>query len=240
MAELALVTGGATGIGEACCRELAREGFEVLIHHNSSVQNAAALKSEIPGAELVRADIGTEAGVDEVLRAVRSLNKPLGVLVNNAGMNIEAPVALAKLEEFDKIVALNMRGTWLLTKKLIKLMIPRQAGRIINVTSVLGYTGNPYQSVYAMTKAAINNFTRTLAAELAPYQILVNAVAPGFIETPMTQKLPLEVKEQILSRIPLQRMGKPEEVAEVVAFLACRGHYMTGTTVHVNGGMYGG
>jgi 3-oxoacyl-[acyl-carrier protein] reductase len=238
--EIALVTGGGTGIGAACCQGLAKEGFLVAIHYNRSENEANRLSEKIPHSVLIKGDISTEEGVNEIFQKIKSMNKSLAVLVNNAGMNIEAPVALAKVEDFDKIVALNMRGTWLLTKKMIKLMIAQQKGRIINISSVLGFTGNPYQSVYAMTKAAINNFSRTLAAELAPYNVLVNDVAPGFVDTAMTQKLPDEVKDKIFSHVLLQRMGKPEEVADVVSFLATRGTYITGTTIHVNGGMYGG
>lgn len=238
--EIALVTGGGTGIGAACCQALAKEGFLAAIHYNSSENEAKRLSEKIPHSILIKGDISKEEGINELFQKIKSLNKPLAVLVNNAGLNIEAPVALARIEDFDKMVALNMRGTWLLTKKMIKLMIAQQKGRIINISSILGFTGNPYQSVYAMTKAAINNFSRTLAAELAPYNILVNAIAPGFVDTAMTQKLPDEVKEKISSHVPLQRMGTPEEIADVVSYLATRGTYVTGTTIHVNGGMYGG
>ncbi|HTH14163.1 MAG TPA: SDR family oxidoreductase, partial [Spirochaetia bacterium] len=126
------------------------------------------------------------------------------------------------------------------TKKLSRLMIRRKEGRIINMSSVVGSTGNPTQTSYGMTKAAIDNFTKTAAMELAGYNILVNAVAPGFIETRMTADLGDEVKAGILGRIPLGRMGKPEEIAQVVRFLAVEASYVTGTTIHVNGGMYGG
>lgn len=237
---IALVTGGATGIGASCCRALANAGFRIGIHYRSSEEKAKALIAEFANGFLIKSDLGTEEGVNQVYETVQSAGLPLEVLVNNAGLNIDAPIAFAKLKDFDQMVGMNMRGTWYLTKRLVRLMIPNAKGRIINITSVVGYTGNAYQGVYSMTKAAINNLTRTLAQELAEYGILVNAVAPGFIDTSMTHVIPPEVQEEILKKIPLKRIGKPEEIAEVVAFLATQATYITGTTIHVNGGMYGG
>jgi 3-oxoacyl-[acyl-carrier protein] reductase len=190
-------------------------------------------------AFLVSADLSTTEGVDAVYEVMRQRGG-LEVLVNNAGATADAPLFSARLEDFDRIVATNMRSTWYLTKRLARLMMRQRSGRIINISSVVGSTGNPGQSVYGMTKAAIDNFTRTAAAELADYGILVNAVAPGFIETAMTQVLPEEIREGILARVPLKRMGTPQEVAAMVRFLALEATYCTGTTFHVNGGMYGG
>ena len=234
---IALVTGGATGIGAACCRILSQAGFSVGIHYNSSKESAEKLSKELPDSFIVGADISTEAGVDSVFEVLKAKDG-LAVLVNNAGMAIDAPLFSAKLEDFDKVVATNMRSTWYLTKKMTRLMIRKKAGRVINISSVVGSTGNPTQSVYGMTKAAIDNFTKTAAVELAGYNILVNAVAPGFIETRMTAELSPEIKARILGRIPLGRMGNPEEIAQVVRFLATEASYITGTTIHVNGGMY--
>ncbi|NNM67857.1 MAG: SDR family oxidoreductase, partial [Spirochaetales bacterium] len=164
----------------------------------------------------------------------------LAVLVNNAGLTLDAPLFSAKLADFDTVVATNMRSVWYLTKKLSRLMIRKKEGRIINISSVVGSTGNPAQTAYGMTKAALDNFTKSAAAELAAYNILVNSVAPGFIETPMTASLGPEVQKAILERIPLGRMGQPEEVARLVRFLAVEASYCTGTVFHVNGGLYGG
>ncbi len=236
-AKIALVTGGATGIGAACCRILAQAGFTVGIHYNSSAAAAEALAKELPGSFTVGADISTEAGVDAVAEALKGKGQ-LSVLVNNAGMAIDAPIFSAKLEDFDKVVATNMRSTWYLTKKLTRLMIRAKEGRVINISSVVGHTGNPTQSVYGMTKAAIDNFTKTAALEMAGYNILVNAVAPGFIETRMTAELGDDIKAGIFARIPLGRMGQPEEIAKAVRFLAVDASYCTGTVIHVNGGMY--
>jgi 3-oxoacyl-[acyl-carrier protein] reductase len=236
---VALVTGGATGIGAACCRMLADAGYRVGIHYHSSEAAAQALSAELAGSFLVSADVSTDGGVDALALALKDKG-PMAVLVNNAGLAIDAPLFSAKAEDFDKTVATNMRSVWLVTKKLSRLMIRRKEGRIINISSVVGSTGNPTQSSYGMTKAAIDNFTKTAAMELAGYNILVNSVAPGFIRTKMTADLPPEVQAGILSRIPLGRMGEAEEVARVVRFLAVEASYCTGSVFHVNGGMYGG
>lgn len=238
--KIALVTGGATGIGAACCRALAGAGLTVAIHHRTSATEAEALRQELGGETfLVQADLATAEGVDALYEAMRARGGP-EVLVNNAGATVDAPLFSARLEDFDRLVATNMRSTWYLTKRMARLMMRRKSGRIINISSVVGSTGNPGQSVYGMTKAAIDNLTRTAAMELADYGILVNAVAPGFIETAMTRALAPEIREAILGRVPLKRMGTPEEVAALVRFLAVEGTYCTGTTFHVNGGMYGG
>jgi len=134
-----------------------------------------------------------------------------------------------------------VRGTWYLTKRILRLFMLRQGrGRIINISSVVGHTGNAGQIPYTMEKAALDAFTKSLARELAGREILVNSVAPGFIATEMTQHLPAELSQQMLRQVPLGRMGKAEEVAEVVAFLATKGSYINGTVIHVNGGLYGG
>jgi 3-oxoacyl-[acyl-carrier protein] reductase len=236
---IALVTGGATGIGSACCRELAASGFRVGIHYRSSDLSARKLQEELPGSFLVKGDLSTEEGVEDVFQVIKK-EGGLEVLVNNAGMTLDAPLVRAKLDHFDQIVSLNMRGTWYLTKRLSRLMIRQSRGRIINISSVVGSTGNIGQTIYGMTKAAIENFTKTCAQELAHYKILVNAVAPGFIETQMTEAIPQEQKQELLKRVPLGEMGRPEDVATMVRFLATEGNYCTGNVFHVNGGMYGG
>lgn len=236
----AIVTGGATGIGAACVKALAGAGFKVLVHHRSSHDAAAALVGELPGARSFQADLSTEEGVEALAKAAGELPEPVQVLVNNAGFTVDAPMFTAKVTDLDSVLALNVRGTWLLTKRIARQMSRKKFGRIINVSSVVGSTGNPYQSVYGMTKAAIDNLTKTLSVELAPFGILVNSVAPGFIDTRMTRDLPDKAKSAFLDRIPLKRMGTPEEVADVVEFLATRGAYVTGTVIHVNGGMYAG
>jgi len=162
------------------------------------------------------------------------------VLVNNAGHSINADIFSMKLEQFDEQRAL-MRGIWFLTKRILRqFMLRSPAGRIINISSVAGHTGNAGQIPYTMEKAALDAFTKSLAQELKGRNILVNSVAPGFIATEMTGELPEEVKNKIMEGITLGRIGRPEEIAEVVAFLATKGSYITGSVIHVNGGLYGG
>lgn len=238
--KIALVTGGGKGIGAACCKALASAGFVVGIHYNASAKDASALSAELKDSFTVQGDLSTTEGCDKIYDAIKARPEGLGVLVNNAGWVKDNPIFSASLEEFEKTVNLNMRGTWYLTKRLSRFMIRNKGGRIINISSIIGSQGNPTQSIYGMTKAAIDNFTKVASIEFAQNGILVNSVAPGFIATDMTKELPDEVRDKILERIPLQRMGKPEEIAEVVQFLATSGSYITGTVLHVNGGMYGG
>lgn len=238
--KIALVTGAGRGIGASIARELGKRGFLVGIHYNSSAGTAEQLKEEIGDAFLVQADISTTEGCDKIYNELKARKEPLEVLVNNAGVVKDNPLFQASLDEFQMMVDLNMKATWYLSKRLMRLMIRNRSGRIINISSVIGSQGNPTQSVYGMTKAAIDNFTKVAAMEVAEYGILVNSVAPGFIETDMTKDLPEEHRKFILERIPLHRIGRPEEVADVVGFLATSGSYITGTVIHVNGGMYGG
>ena len=237
---VAIVTGGGTGIGAACCRALAGEGFRVGIHYRRSADGAQAVLAEIGDGFLLQADL---ADLDQVETMVNGLKESAGrvdVLVNNAGASINADIITMKAEQFDEQRSLT-RGIWYLTKRVIRLyMLRKGTGRIINISSVVGHTGNPGQIPYTMEKAATDAFTKSLARELSGRNILVNSVAPGFIETAMTEALPAEVKERILSGIPMGRTGTPEEVADVVAFLATRGSYINGTVIHVNGGLYGG
>ena len=239
-AAVALVTGGATGIGAACCRRLASEGFRVGIHYRSSAEKAEKLVAEIPDAFGVRADLTQREEVDALVKSIKEQAGGVDVLVNNAGYNVNAPMLTMNLEQYDAVAQIA-RGTWYLSKMVLRrFMFRKSAGRIINISSVVGHTGNPGQIPYTMAKAGLDAFTKSLAQELAGRDILVNSVAPGFIDTEMTEELPEEVKAAILARIPQGRMGRVDEVADVVAFLATRGSYVNGTVLHVNGGMYGG
>ena len=237
---VALVTGGGTGIGAACCRALAAEGFRVAVHYRSSEEKAAKLAAELDGAFTVKGDIAEAEQVDAVVKALKEEAGRVDVLVNNAGLNINAPVLTMKLDDYDAVAGLA-RGTWYLTKMVLRrFMLRSDAGRIINISSVVGHTGNAGQIPYTMVKAGLDAFTKSLVQELAGREILVNSVAPGFIDTDMTEELPDEIKDGILGRIPQGRMGRADEVADVVAYLATRGSYINGTVIHVNGGMYGG
>ena len=237
---VALVTGGATGIGAACCLALATRGFRVGIHYNTSEQAARTLLDKLGDGFLLHADLADIGQIEAMVANLKNKVGHVDVLVNNAGVSINADIHTMKIEQFDAQRAL-LRGTWYLTKRIIRLFMLRvNSGRIINITSVVGHTGNGGQIPYTMEKAALDAFTKSLAGELKGRNILVNSIAPGFIETEMTARLPEAVRSQILARIPLDRMGLPEEVADVAAFLATRGSYITGSVVHVNGGLYGG
>jgi 3-oxoacyl-[acyl-carrier protein] reductase len=236
---IAFVTGGAGGIGAACCRALAAEGFRVGVGYRSSAAAAQALCAEIDGFG-VPGDIAVTEDVEKMIATIKDAAGRLDVLVNNAALNVNGPFMMMPLEDIDKVRAVT-RGTILLTKLAIRRFMFRQkSGRIINISSVVGHQGNAGQVPYTMEKAGLDAMTRSLALELTDRGILVNSVAPGFIDTAMTAALPAEVKETILKQIPLGRMGTPEEVAEVVAFLARKGSYVTGTVIHVNGGLYRG
>ncbi|MGA3206970.1 MAG: 3-oxoacyl-ACP reductase family protein [Syntrophales bacterium] len=237
---VAIVTGGGRGIGAACCRALSGEGFRVGIHYRSSEEQARHLLSEAGDGFLLQADLADIEQVEALVNKVKEEAGRVDVLVNNAGLSLNADIVSMKIEQFDAQRAL-MRGIWYLTKRIIRLFMLRQrGGRIINISSVVGHTGNAGQIPYTMEKAALDAFTKSLSKELAGRNILVNSVAPGFIETEMTQNLPVNVQKNILDNITLGRIGRPEEVAEVVAFLATRGSYMSGSVIHVNGGLYGG
>jgi 3-oxoacyl-[acyl-carrier protein] reductase len=238
------VTGGGTGIGAACCRRLATEGFRVGIHYRSSEEKAKKLADELSstagGAFLVKADLMDPASLDGLVAELKDAAGRVDVLVNNAGYNVNAPMLAMNLEQYDAVASVA-RGTWYLTKLVLRrFMLRKGTGRIINISSVVGHTGNAGQIPYTMVKAGLDAFTKSLAQELTGREILVNAVAPGFIDTEMTDELPAEIKQAILGKIPLSRMGSADEVADVVAFLATRGSYIQGSVLHVNGGMYGG
>ena len=236
---VALVTGGGTGIGAACCRALAAEGFRVGVHYRSSEETARKLAGEL-GGFAVRADLAEPAQIDALIASLKDETDRVDVLVNNAGFNVNAPMLAMGVEDYER-VANVARGTWYLTKLVLRrFMLRKKSGRIVNISSVVGHTGNPGQIPYTMVKAGLDAFTKSLCQELAGRDILVNSVAPGFIDTEMTAELPDEIKQLILTRIPQQRMGRAEEVADVVAFLATRGSYVNGTVIHVNGGMFGG
>jgi 3-oxoacyl-[acyl-carrier protein] reductase len=237
---VALVTGGGTGIGAACCRALTAEGFRVGVHYRSSQEAALKLVAELPDSFAICADLGSQEEIDALIVDLKEKAGRVDVLVNNAGYNVNAPMLSMKLADYDAVAGVA-RGTWYLTKLILRrFMLRKGYGRIINMTSVVGHTGNAGQVPYTMIKAGLDAFSKSLAQELSGRDILVNAVAPGFIETEMTQQLGDEVRDSILERIPQGRMGRPDEIADVVAFLATRASYINGTVVHVNGGMYGG
>jgi len=237
---VALVTGGTGGIGSACCRALFAEGFYVGIHYRKSAEQAQKILSRVNEGFLIQADLTDIESVEALVLKLKETVGRVDVLVNNAGHSINADILSMKMEQFDEQRAMT-RGIWYLTKRILRqFMLRKGEGRIINISSVVGHLGNAGQIPYTMEKAALDAFTKSLAQELRGRNILINSVAPGFIETDMTSELPPEVKSKVMAGITLNRIGKPEEVAEVVAFLAKKGTYITGSVIHVNGGLYGG
>jgi 3-oxoacyl-[acyl-carrier protein] reductase len=236
---VALVTGGARGIGKACSIALAEAGFKVAIHYRGSADEAQAMASKLPHARAFQADLSDPTAIENLIKSVHKDMGSLDVLVNNAGINADQIIAFAKLDDFEKLVQTNLRSVFLTCKYVSKIMMKKKYGRIINMASVVGYTGNPGQAMYSATKGAITAFTKSIALELAHFGVTANCVAPGFITTDMTAAIPSEAKAQLLQKIPLKREGTPEEIAHTVAFLASdKSSYITGSTIHVNGGLF--
>lgn len=237
--KVALVTGASRGIGKACAQALAAQGFRVAIHYRSQEELARQVCEGIEGAKIFQADLGQEESCRELVKNVKDAFGRIDVLVNNAGMSIDQLITFAKPQDFDQLIDVNLKSVFNMTKAVSRFMIKQKSGAIINLTSVVGHSGNAGQSMYAATKAAITAFTKSVAADLAPFGIVANCVAPGFIKTDMTDTLPGEVQNALLEKIPLKRLGTPEEVAACVTFLSSPGaSYITGSTIHVNGGMY--
>lgn len=237
---IALVTGGGTGIGAACCEMLSAEGFSVAVHYNTSRETAESLAARLPNSFTIQADLHSMEGAEKLANEIAARDHNLAVLVNNAGIVRDNYLFSSTIDEFEVVMNTNLRAAWYLTKRLSKLMMRRRAGRIINISSVIGHIGNKGQTLYGMSKAALDNFTKSCAQEFASYGILVNSVAPGFIDTEMTKQMRPERREEMLARIPLGRVGTPLEIAEIVKFLAISGSYCTGSIIHANGGLYGG
>jgi 3-oxoacyl-[acyl-carrier protein] reductase len=240
--QIALVTGGSRGIGRAVVLALGRLGAEVMINY---VRNEAAAQSTLEtvaaqggAGELYPFDVAQEQQVEEAVKKIIDRHRKVDILVNNAGITSDNLLLRLRTEDWDRVLGVNLKGTVYCTKAVCKGMIRERYGRIVNVTSVVGQIGNVGQSAYASAKAGVIGFTKAMARELASRQITVNAVAPGFIETEMTAKLPSKTQEEFLRSIPLNRFGTCEEVAEAVCFLAGSGAgYITGQVIGVNGGL---
>ncbi len=238
--QAALVTGAGRGIGKAVACGLAELGAEVLLVARSEDQLKdvlAEIEKSGGKAKIQAADLMSEEQVEAVSKTFSSMENP-SILVNNAGITKDTLIMRMKTEQWDDVLNLNLRSAFLLAKGVIKPMMKARYGRIINMTSVIGIRGNAGQSNYAASKAGLIGFTKSLARELGPRNITVNAVAPGYIETEMTDSLPEKVKEGILQQVPLGRMGQPKDIARAVCFLAHpQSDYITGQVLNVDGGM---
>lgn len=240
--KIAIVTGASRGIGRAIALHLAQQGATVLINYNQSADAAneviAAIEAAGGKAVAVQADVSDEAAVDELFKFAKSEFGRVDILVNNAGITRDNIIMLLKAEDFDSVISVNLRSAWLTSKAASRIMMKQRSGRIINITSVVGIAGNGGQTNYSASKAGLIGLTKSLAKELAPRNVTVNAVAPGFIATDMTSELSEDIKKVALSHIPLGRMGEAEEVAKAVSFLASDdASYITGQVLVVDGGM---
>lgn len=237
-----LITGGSRGIGRAISLTFAKEGAKVLINFRGNKEAAEKTMNEAIelGGEvyLYQADISKEDEVVNMFKDILTRFGRLDILVNNAGITRDNLLLRMKIEEWEEVLAINLRGVFLCTREAAKIMIKQRNGRIINISSIVGERGNIGQANYSSAKAGIIGFTKSIAKELAGRGITVNAIAPGFIETEMTANLSQELKDFYLRQIPLQRFGKPEEVAYVVKFLASdEASYITGVVINVDGGL---
>ena len=240
--KVAFVTGASRGIGRAIALRLAADGAKVALNFSSNVAKAEEVKDAIisQGGEalLVQGDVSNFAVVTELIKKVVDEWGRLDILINNAGITRDNLLLKMSEDDFDKVIATNLKGVFNCTKAVTKLMMKQRGGRIVNMSSVVGLKGNISQANYAAAKAGIIGFTKSVARELASRGVTVNAVAPGFIHTDMTGALSEKVKEVILQEIPAGRMGNPEDVANAVAFLVSdQAAYITGQVLSVDGGM---
>ncbi len=240
----ALVTGASRGIGRAIAIGLAEAGADVAVNYSGSEAAAAETVKAIEAlgrkAIMIKANVGKTAEFDEMLaKTLEAFGGKLDILVNNAGITRDNLIMRMKEEDFDEVIETNLKGVFNGIKAVTRPMMKQRSGRIINISSVVGVLGNAGQANYVAAKAGVIGLTKSAAKELASRGITVNAVAPGFIVSDMTDKLPEEARAKILSEIPLARMGRPEDIAAAVVYLASdAASYMTGQTIHVDGGMY--
>lgn len=240
--KVAIVTGGTRGIGRAVAQCLAEDGASVVVSGLDATRLDAATK-ELEGLGVavlgVVADVARREDVERLVDQTKERFARVDVLVNNAGVTRDALLVRMKDEDWDRVLEVNLRGAFLMTRAVAKVMMRQKGGRIINITSAAGAMGNPGQANYSAAKAGLIGLTKSVARELSRWGILVNAVAPGLIDTDMAAAMPAEAREALLAQVPLGRIGSGREVAEVVRFLAGEGAaYVTGQVLHVNGGLY--
>ena len=242
MAKVAFITGVTRGIGKQIAIEFAKDDYDIAFNYRKENEDLENIKKQIKELNVrclpVKGDVSIFDDTANMVNQIINEFGKIDVLVNNAGITKDALLMRMKKEDFEDVINVNLVGTFNVTKNVIPYMIKQRSGRIINISSVVGVSGNAGQTNYSASKAGIIGFTKSLAKEVASRNILVNAVAPGFIETQMTDVLKQEVKEEIAKNIPLRRMGTPEDVANVVKFLAGeQSSYITGQIINVDGGM---
>ena len=240
--KVALVTGASRGIGREIALELAREGCNVAVNFAGSEAKANEVVDEIKGlgreAIAIQCNVSDAEAVQAMVKETIGQFGSIDILVNNAGITKDNLLMRMKETEWDDVININLKGVFLCTKAVTRQMMKQRSGRIINISSIVGVSGNPGQANYVAAKSGVIGLTKTTARELAPRGITVNAIAPGFISTDMTDQLPDDVRNEMLKQIPLSRFGDPKDIAKIVTFVASdSASYMTGQTLHIDGGM---
>ena len=240
--KVALVTGAAQGIGRAIGLLLARNGADIVvsdINLEKAEETAKEIRGIGPKAMAVKVDVSNLSDVERMVEGILEKLAKIDILVNNAGITRDKLILRMTEEDWDAVLGVNLKGTFNCTKAVIRHMAKQRSGKIVNIASVVGEMGNAGQANYSASKAGVIGLTKTIAREYAQRGINVNAIAPGYIETPMTEALPGKAKEELKKLIPMERLGKPEDVAEAVLFLVSEeSNYITGQVLNVNGGIY--
>jgi 3-oxoacyl-[acyl-carrier protein] reductase len=236
--QVAVVTGGSRGIGREVAKKLSAEGAKVVIAYAGNDEAAKKTAEECRDAVCVKADVSDEAAVEKLFEEAMKINGRIDILVNCAGITKDNLVLRMSAEDFDRVMKVNLYGSFYCSRCASKIMLKQRYGRIISVSSIVGLRGNAGQANYAASKAGVIGMTKSMAKELAKRNITVNAIAPGMIETDMTAVLPENIKDEMLKTIPMGRPGKAEEVAEAILFFASKeSSYVTGQVLAVDGGM---
>jgi 3-oxoacyl-[acyl-carrier protein] reductase len=239
--KVALVTGGGQGIGRVIGGNLAKSGAHVIfgdINLENAEKSAKAILANGGSASAILLNVADPENVKEVFNLIAKEFKPLDILVNNAGITKDGLFVRMKEDDWDRVLAVNLKGSFLCGQQAAKQMMKQRQGTIVNIASIVGVMGNAGQANYSASKAGLIGLTKTMARELAPRNITVNAVAPGFIDTEMTRVLDEKIKDKLIEQIPLSRLGLPDDIAHSVAFLVSdRSSYITGQVMNVNGGM---
>ncbi|MDI9490262.1 MAG: 3-oxoacyl-[acyl-carrier-protein] reductase [Clostridiaceae bacterium] len=240
--EIALVTGGGTGIGQAICEELANSNRYIYIHYGGSEEGAKETLSLVEAkgglGEIIQADLNQSEQISAMIQKIKDQSGRLDILVNNAGITKDGLAVRMSDDMYDAVIRVNQKAVFVAMREAGKLMMRQRKGKIINISSVVGLHGNAGQINYAAAKSAVFAMSKSLAQELATRNVTVNCVAPGYIDTAMTEELPDQVKQAIINQIPMQRTGSPQEIAYAVKFLASKeADYITGQSISVDGGM---